>query len=365
MADRYVYVGTYTTPHTPHGGREPSRAQGIYVFRMDGASGALTQVQVVECENPSWLTLDPQRRFLYAVHEVDSGTVSAFAVDPRTGELTFLNEQPTLGADPAHLAIDPTGRWLLAANYTGGNFALLPVDSDGRVGPASDVFAPTGSGPNTARQAGPHAHQASFDLRGPFAFGADLGLDRLWSWRIGADEGKLVANGVPYIQVASGSGARHFDFHPDGRFLYVINELTNSITAFTYDAAAGSAIWIQTVSTLPADFAATSHTAEIAVHQSGKWLYGSNRGHDSIVIFALDPASGTLGDARWVPSQGRVPRGFGIDPSGTLMLVGNSVSDTVVPFSIDPSSGALTPTGAVTETPVPVAFAFGAEIGKT
>ena len=370
MPDRYVYIGTYTTPHIPHGSSEPSQARGIYVFRMHGSTGALTQIQVVESENPSWLTLDAQGRFLYAVNEVstwnnrtNSGGIGSFAVDPRSGQLTFLNDQPTLGADPAHAAVDPSGGWLAVANYTGGNFALLSLESDGRVGPVSDVFAPTGSGPNAARQAGPHAHQVSFDVHGTFSLGADLGLDRLWSWRIDRDAGKFVANGVPYVQVASGSGARHFDFHPDGRFLYVINELTNSITAFTYDAAAGTAIWIQTVSTLPADFAGTSHTAEIAVHQSGRWLYGTNRGHDSVVIFTIDPETGTLAEPRWVLSQGRVPRGFGIDPSGTLLLVGNSRSDTVVPFSIDQSSGALTPTGAVSQTPVPVTFAFGAAVG--
>jgi 6-phosphogluconolactonase len=371
MPDRYLYVGTYTVPHIPHGGSEPSRARGIYVFRMHGSTGALTQVQVVESQNPSWLALDAEARFLYAANEAitwnertNSGAVSSYAVDPATGQLTFMNDEPTLGADPAHVAIDPSGRWLVVSNYTGGNFALLPLESTGRVGPVSDVFAPTGAGPDARRQAGPHAHQASFDVRGTFALGADLGLDRLWSWRIDREAGKFVVNGVPHIQVASGSGARHFDFHPDGRFLYVINELRNSITAFTYDPAAGTGIWIQTVATLPADFSGTSHTSEIAVHQSGRWLYGTNRGHDSIVIFAIDPATGKLSDARWVPSQGRVPRGMGIDPGGTLLLVGNSVSDTVVPFSIDQSTGALAPTGAVTETPVPVAFAFGAPTGE-
>lgn len=367
--NRYVYVGTYTAPHTAPGGTKPSQARGIYVFRMDGSTGALTQVQVVDVENPSWVTLDAQGHHLYAVNEVgawkgqnNSGAVSAFSIDPVTGQLTLLNDQPTMGADSTHVSIDPSGQWLVTSNYTGGNFTLLPIQSNGQVGPLSDLFAPTGMGPNAARQEGPHAHQTRFDTAGAFAFGADLGLDRLWSWRIDANAGKFVANSVPYVQVASGSGSRHFDFHPSGKFLYVIAELANSITVFTYDAAHGTAIWLQTVTTLPADFTGSSATAEIAIHPNGRWVYGSNRGHDSIVAFAIDQTTGKLSSPSWVPTQGTVPRGFAIDPSGTLLLVGNSDADTVVPFSINQSSGALTPTGAVTQTPVPVSFAFGASI---
>src|SRR5919202_688410 len=370
MAEPYVYVGTYTAPHTPPGATAPSQARGIYVFRMDGSSGALTQVQVVETENPSWVTLDAQGRCLYAANEVggwkdhtNSGGVSAFSVDPATGRLTFLNDQPTLGAGATHTTLDPSGRWLVASNYHAGTFTLLPVERGGQVGAPSDVFAPTGSGPDRVRQEAPHAHQARFDPGGRFALGADLGLDRVWSWRVDAETGKFVANSVPSIQVASGSGARHFDFHPTGRFLYVINELVNSITAFTYDATAGTAIWLQTVPTLPAEFSGTSHTAEVMVHPSGKWLYATNRGHDSVVRFTLDQATGKLAEPGWVATQGHVPRGCGIDPSGTLLLVGNSASDSVVAFRIDQSTGALEPTGAVTHTPAPVAFAFGAEIG--
>jgi 6-phosphogluconolactonase len=368
-ANRYVYVGTYTAPHTAPGGPKPSLARGIYVFRMDGSTGALSQVQVVEVDNPSWLTLDARGRFLYAVNEVrtwkgqtNSGGVSSFSVDAASGELTFLNDQPTMGADSTHVAIDPTGRWLLTSNYTGGNFTLLPIQSNGQVGQLSNVFAPTGMGPNIARQESPHAHQARFDPGGTFGLGADLGLDRLWSWRIDGSAGKFVANRVPYIQVASGSGARHFDFHPSGKFLYVIGEMENSITAFTYDARTGTAIWLQTIATLPTNFSGASTTAEVAVHPSGRWLYGSNRGHGSIVSFGIDQATGKLASPSWVLTQGTVPRGFGIDPSGTLLLVGNSDADTVIPFSIDQSSGTLTPTGAVTQTPVPVSFAFGASL---
>jgi 6-phosphogluconolactonase len=226
----------------------------------------------------------------------------------------------------------------------------------------SDQFAPTGMGPNAARQEGPHAHETRFDPAGRFVFGADLGLDRAWSWTIDGNAGKFVSNTVPYIQVASGSGTRHMDFHPSGRFLYIIDEMVSSITAYTYDAAHGTAIWIQTVSTLPSDFTGTSTTAEIMVHPSGRFLYGSNRGHDSVVAYTIDQSTGRLSSPSWTPTQGKVPRGVAIDPSGTLLLAGNLDSDTIVPFSINQSTGALTPTGAVTNTPVPVAFAFGAAV---
>jgi 6-phosphogluconolactonase len=365
-AMRYVYVGTYTAPHTAPGGSKPSQARGVYVFRMDGSTGALTQVQVVDVENPSWVTIDPQGRYLYAVNEVETwkgqpntGAVSAFAINPTSGELTPLNDQPTMGTDSTHVSVDPSGHWVIVANYTSGSFSLLPIQSDGSLGPLSDLFAPTGMGPNADRQEGPHAHETRFDPTGHFVLGADLGLDRAWSWTIDGGAGKFMSNSVPYVQVASGSGARHMDFHPSGRFLYIICEMASAITAYSYDPMHGTAIWLQTVSTLPADFTGTSTTAEIAVHPSGRFLYGTNRGHDSVVAFTIDQASGRLSSPSWTPTQGKVPRGMAIDPSGMLLLAGNLDSDTIVPFSIDQSTGALTPTGAVTNTPVPVAFAFG------
>ena len=365
--NRYVYVGTYTAPHTAPGGTHVSTARGIYVFRMDGSNGALTQLQVLDVENPSWLAIDPSGRYLYAVNEVetwkgqpDTGAVSAFAINASNGQLTPLNDQSAMGSDTTHVTVDPTGQWVLGSNYTSGNWSLFPVQSDGSLGPLSDQFAPKGMGPDTARQEGPHAHQTRFAPDGKFVLGTDLGLDRAWCWTIA--NGKFVQNTVPYIQVASGSGSRHMDFHPSGRFYYIINEMANSINAYTYDATHGTAIWIQTVGTLPADYTGTSTTAEIAVHPSGRFLYGTNRGHDSVVSFMVDQTTGKLSSPAWSPTQGAVPRGMAIDPSGTLLFAGNLDSDTVVPFSINQSSGALTPTGAVTNTPVPVAFAFGAAI---
>jgi 6-phosphogluconolactonase len=251
---RFVYVGTYTAPNTAPGGTKPSTAVGIYVFELHPATGLLSPVQVVpDIPNPSWLTLDPQQRFLYAISEVttwngvtNSGGVTAFAIDPTTGKLSKLNDQPTMGAIAAHDVVDPTGKDLLVANYasdpnTGASFVVLPIHTDGTLAPASDIFSPSGRGPNPDRQLSPHPHQVHFDPAGRYVFGPDLGTDKIWSWTLDTTAGKLMPNPVlPYEQVASGSGPRHMDFHPSGRFVYVIDEMVSSITAFTYDSTQGT-----------------------------------------------------------------------------------------------------------------------------
>jgi 6-phosphogluconolactonase len=361
---RYVYVGTYTTKAP--GGINPSTSKGVYVFKMNGHTGGLSLVEIIELVDPSWVAVDANQSHLYVTSEVstfhnlpNNGGLTAFSINPTSGTLTKINDQPTQGAIPAHVIVDPSGRFALVANYIGANFSVFPILANGGVGTFSDVFGVTGKGPNTARQEAPHPHQTLFDPAGAFAFGPDLGTDKVWSWTLSA-AGKLTANShLPYDQVASGSGPRHMAFHPLGKFVYVIDEMVSSITAFTYDAAAGTFTWLQTVSTLPADFTGKSSTAEIIVHQSGKFVYGSNRGHNSIVGFRIDQTTGKLTVIGWTSTQGSIPRGFNIDPSGTLMLVGNQNSDTVVPFRINQSSGRLHPTGAVTHTPVPVSFAFG------
>jgi 6-phosphogluconolactonase len=364
---RYVYVGTYTAPNTAPGGEKPSTALGIYVFAMDPETGALTPVQVVpDIPNPSWLDLDPQQHFLYAVSEVstwqgvdNSGGVTAYAVDPVTGKLTRLNDQPSQGAIPAHLLVDPTGRFVLVANYIGANFTVLPILADGTLGPATDVVAVSGMGPNASRQEAPHPHEVAFDPAGHFVVGNDLGTDKVWTWTLDTTAGTLVPNALPYAQVASGSGPRHTAFHPSGHFVYVISEMVSSITAFSYDAARGACTWLQTVSTLPNHFRGTSACAEIMVHPSGRFLYGSNRGHDSIVGFSIDQATGLLDPIDWTPTGGAIPRSFGIDPSGSLLLAANQNSDSIVPFLIHPQTGKLKPTKHITSTPTPVRIAFG------
>jgi 6-phosphogluconolactonase len=363
---RFVYVGTYTAPNTAPGGKVPSTAKGIYVFKMDGRTGGLDLIQIEEhIENPSWVAVDASANHLYATSEVstwkgtaNSGGLTAHSI-AANGKIRVINDQPTLGAIPAHVIIDPSGKFALVANYIGANFSVFPIRADGGVFPASDVFAVMGHGPNTARQEAPHPHETMFDPAGTFVFGPDLGTDHVWSWTLSA-AGQLAPNAnLAAEQVASGSGPRHMSFHPSGKFVYVIDEMVSSITGFSYDATHGTFIWIQTVSTLPANFTGTSSTAEIIVHQSGKWVYGSNRGHNSIVRLVIDQTTGLLSRPDWVSTEGEIPRGFNIDPSGRLMLVGNQNSDTVVPFRISQSSGRLHPTGAVTHTPVPVSFAFG------
>ncbi|MDQ6674678.1 MAG: lactonase family protein [Chloroflexota bacterium] len=364
---RFVYVGTYTAPNTAPGGSQPSTAKGIYVFKMNGRNGRLRLVQVFDIENPSWVTVDANASHLYATSEVstwkgatNTGGVTAFAIDSATGMITRIDDQPTRGAIPAHVIVDPSGKYALVANYVGANWSVLPIRPDGGLDPATDVFGVTGHGPNLARQEAPHPHQTLFDPAGKYVFGPDLGTDNVWSWTFDAHMGKLVPNpNLDHAQVASGSGPRHLSFHPSGKFVYVVDEMASSITAFTYDAARGTFTWLQTVSTLPANFTATSTTAEIIVHPSGKFVYASNRGHNSIVGFRIDQATGKLSLIGWTSTRGAIPRGFNIDPSGRLMLVGNQNSNSVVPFRINLSSGNLQFTGGVTNTPVPVSFAFG------
>jgi 6-phosphogluconolactonase len=367
---RFVYVGTYTAPNTAPGGLVPSTAKGVYVFKMDGRTGALSLLQIFEVENPSWVAVDANATHLYATSEVTSwkgasntGGITAFAINAATGNLTAINDQPTGGSIPAHVIVDPSGKFAVVANYIGANWTVLPIRSGGGLGPVSGTFTATGHGPNPARQEAPHPHETIFDPAGVFAFGPDLGTDRVWSWTLNTTSGTLVPNSnLDHAQVASGSGPRHMSFHPSGKFVYVIDEMVSSITAFSYDATHGTFIWLQTVSTLPPDFTGTSSCAEIIVHPSGKFVYGSNRGHDSIVGFRIDQATGKLSLIGWTSTQGGFPRGFGIEPSGRLMLVGDQNSDKVVPFRINQTSGRLHPTGAVTRTPVPVSFAFGAVI---
>ena len=349
--DCLVYIGTYTR----------GRREGIYVYRMDGSSGALERAaDAVVIDDPSFVTIDPQRRYLYAVSEssevadTPSGVVSAFSIDSKTGGLTSLGRQSTGGEGPCHLTVDATGKSLLVANYGSGSVCVLPIRDDGRLGQATDFVQHQGSSADPRRQTGPHAHSVTVDAANRFVFAADLGLDQVLVYRLDADRGKLTPNDDPQVQLKPGAGPRHFDFHPNGVFAYVINELDSTITAFDYDAAAGTLSEIETVSTLPDGFAGVSHCADVHVSPSGRFLYGSNRGHDSIVIFEIDRDTGRLDYVGHEPTQGRTPRNFAIDPTGTFLLAANQDSDTVVTFRIDERTGLLDPAGHVAEVPMPV-----------
>ena len=342
-----LYVGTYTS----------GKSEGIYIYRMDQLTGELKRAGAVKSENPSFLAIDPGKRFLYAVNENPAGMVSSFRIDRQTGELSFLNQKPSAGADPCHLSVDSRSKSVLVANYTSGNVAVLPIRRGGSLGAASDVEQHEGSGPRE-QQKGPHAHCVKLDRANHHAFAADLGIDKLMIYRFNPLTGSLEPAKQPSAILHPGAGPRHFTFHPNGKYLYVINELDSSLTTFKYNAAQGTLTAFESVSTLPRDFTGISFCADIHVSKSGRFLYGSNRGHNSIVVFEIDPHSGRLKLVQHVSTEGKWPRNFTIDPTGRFLLVANQHTDNVVTFRIDAPTGRLRPTGQSTEIPTPVCLQF-------
>jgi 6-phosphogluconolactonase len=347
-----VYVGTYT---------DDGGSRGIYRFALDPASGEASEpVLAAASENPSFLALHPGGRLLYAVNETDdfggekTGAVSAFAIDSSSGDLQPLNQQPSMGAHPCHLVLDEAGKNVLVANYNGGNVTVLPLAADGRLETPSGVQPHEGSGPNPRRQEGPHAHGLALAPDGRFVFAADLGADKVFVHRFDPSAGTLEPHEPPAAALTPGSGPRHVVLHPAGKSLYAINELLSTVTVFRYDPATGALEPTQTLTTLPADFEGASSTAEIAVSPDGRFLYGSNRGHDSLAVFAVDAASGRLTPVGHVPTGGRTPRHFAIDPTGRWLLAANQRSDTVVVFRLDPESGMPAPVGEPVAVPKPV-----------
>jgi 6-phosphogluconolactonase len=353
----FVYVGTYTG----------EKSQGIYRARLDLATGRLSAPELAAtATNPSFLALAPSRTSLYAVSEVGTfgdrptGAVSAFALDGSSGALTLLNQESSGGNGPAHVSVDGTGRTVLVANYGGGSVASLPVGADGRLGPASSVVAHQGSSVHPKRQTRPYAHSIKMDPSNTFAYAADLGVDRVFIYRLDAKSSALTPATPASVPLAPGSGPRHLSFHPSGRYLYVINELALTVTVFARDAKTGGLTEVQTIGTLPAGQAVDPafSTAEVVVHPSGRFLYGSNRGHDSLVVYAIDQATGTLTLVQHEATQGRTPRGFGIDPTGRYLLAGNQRSDSLVAFRIDAATGRLAPTGQTLAIGSPVSVVF-------
>jgi 6-phosphogluconolactonase len=350
-----VYVGTYT------GGE----SKGIYRLELNPATGELKQLGATGgVTNPSFLAIHPSQRFLYAVGEVTDfdggkgGGVSALSIDPKSGELTLLNQQSSIGGGPCHLVVDKLGKNVLAANYGGGSVCVLPIGEDGRLAKASSFVQHKGSSVDPKRQEAPHAHSINLDAANRFAFAADLGLDKVLVYRFDAQQGKLTPNDPPAARVKPGSGPRHFAFHPAGRHAYVINEMSCTVTAFDYNADKGVLEPIQTIATLPRPVERGDSTAEVQVHPSGKFLYGSNRGHNSIAIFAIAPDSGKLTALGHQSTEGKMPRNFGIDPTGSFLLAANQDSGTIVVFRIDPETGKLTPTGHKIDVPKPVCVKF-------
>ena len=359
---RLVYVGAYTEPIRFGTGKIlEGKGAGIHLYTLDITNGALEPFDVATgVRNPSYLAFDPSHRFLYAVNELKeyegaaSGAVSAFAVDPANGSLTFLNQKPTHGTDPCHLMVDHEGKHVFVANFMSGSICVLPILEDGSLGGATDFVQHQGSSVDPVRQAGPHAHAVTLDVAGRFLFVPDLGLDKLVVYEFDAAAGKLRARPELWATPAPGAGPRQVAFHPKGQFAYLINELNSTITAYRYDDATGALTEVQTVPTLPADFTGTSTCAEVQVGPSGRFLYGSNRGHDSIVVFAIDEQDGTLALVGHTSSGGQIPRNFAISPDNQFLIAANQDSNNLVAFKIDPVSGQLTPTGYAIETPTPV-----------
>ncbi len=350
-----AYVGTYTGP----------KSQGIYLCRLDLKTGSLTNLGVAaETVNPTFLALHPNGHFLYAANEISKwngrsgGSVSAYVIEPETGKLTLLNQQSSVGAGPAHLTVDRAGKNVLVANYGGGSVAALPIKADGSLAESSSFIQHAGSSADAQRQKEPHAHSINVAPDNRFAFAADLGLDKVLVYRLDAKTGTLTPNDPPFTAVKPGSGPRHFAFHPSGRYAYVINEMLSTVIAFSYDASRGVLTELQTLPTLPENFTGKSSTAEVQVHPSGKFLYGSNRGHDSIAVFAINERTGKLTFVEHQSTQGKTPRNFAIDPTGAYLLAENQGSDNVVVFRIDPKTGRLQPTGNVSQVPAPVCIKF-------
>ncbi len=361
-----VFVGTYTTK---------TESKGIYGYEFDADSGKLTPRGVAaETPDPSWVAVHPSGKYVYAANEAGkASTVSAFAVDARSGKLTLLNQIPSLGEDPCYLSFDKTGKYLLVANYSSGTIAVFPILADGRLGEHTALVKDQGAtGPNKERQEAPHAHWIEATAHNHFVYVADLGLDRVLIYKFDATKGSLTPGEPLPLKAAPdkgvaldpfsatlnpGAGPRHVAFDPAGKFMYVLGELQSTVTVFANDAQETYRS-VQQISTLPKGFAGRNDAAEIAVHPNGKFLYASNRGHESIAIFAIDAAKGTLTFVAHALTGGKEPRHFAIDPSGKYLLAENQFSNNIVVFKIDPGTGGLTPTGQVVEVPSPVDVAF-------
>jgi 6-phosphogluconolactonase (cycloisomerase 2 family) len=349
----FAYVGAFTTPE------RKARGDGINVYRMDPASGGLAHVQLVpNLVNPSFLALDREQRHLYSVH-ADLDEVSAYAIDKESGQLTPLNRQSCGGKNPVHLAIDPSGRFIVTANYGAGSVGVLPIGKDGALGQRTDLASLPGEpGPHRKEQASSHPHDAPFDRAGRFILMPDKRHDRVFVFRLDGASGKLTPNDPPFVATREGAGPRHIAFHPAMPYAYVINELDSTVTTYRYDGERGVLQPMQVVPSTPASFTGNNTGSEAAAAPSGRFVYGSNRGHDSIVIFAVDSAGGTLTPVGWEPTQGKTPRFFALDPSANFLYAANQDSDTIVTFRVDQATGKLTATGQIIKVGSPVSIVF-------
>ncbi|MDB5105056.1 MAG: 6-phosphogluconolactonase [Fibrobacteres bacterium] len=353
MAQMHVYVGTYTS----NGG------EGIYLYSLDTGTGALRLLKIMAgVVNPSFLAIEPGGRYLYSVNEVDAyygrpeGALSAFAIEPGTGELRFLNQQPSQGASPCHLSLDHTGRYLFVANYGGGSVAAFPLQSDGSLASAASHIRHQGSGPNRERQEGPHAHCILPDPFNRHVLAVDLGLDRVLSYAFDPERGALRPAAAAGAETKPGSGPRHMAFHPNGKWAYVVHELESRVSRFLYNGMTGALAELESLPSLPPQAAVEgeNYGAGIQVDPKGRFLYVSNRGHDSIAHFRIDPENGSLGFAGCASTKGRFPRHFSLDPGGRFLLAANQRSDSLTVFRVDDATGNLEDTDQAVSVPAPV-----------
>ena len=347
-----AYVGGYTSKD------RDGRGDGINVYRVDEGSGAWSHVQRLgDLVNPSWLTLHRWRPVLYSAHGQEQ-EATAYSIDPGSGRLAVLNRQPTQGKNGVRLGIEASDRYLVCANYSSGTVAVLPIEPDGSLGALRDLVPLTGkTGPHPTEQTSAHQHDVAFDPRGRFCLIPDKGLDAIFVFRV--DEGgKLVPGAPASVAARPGAGPRHAGFHPTAPFAFVLNELDSTLTAYRFDAETGALEPRQTLTTLPPGWNGRNTTSEIAVAPSGRFVYASNRGHDSVVVFAVEPGTGALSPVAWEPTQGKTPRFIGLDPAGATLYAANQDSDTIVAFRVDRPSGTLTPSGTVVPVGSPSTIVF-------
>ncbi len=350
-----VYVGTYTR----------GESKGIYSFVLDTASGTLSSEGLAgEVENPSFLAIHPSNNYLYACGELSkfkdqaSGALTAFKIDAATGKLERLNDAIAGGTSTCHVNISRNGRYAVVANYGTGSCAAFAIGPDGRLGERTAFFQHQGSSVDAGRQKGPHAHSVNFDRQNRHVIVADLGLDQVLVYKFDPNTGAMSPNDPPFAKVKPGSGPRHFSFHPSGKYAYVINEMACTVTGFRWDARKGTLEEIETVPTLPVPVQKSYSTAEVVAHPSGRFLYGSNRGHNTIAVFQIDQNTGKLTTVEHKSTKGEIPRNFAIDPTGQFLIAANQNSSTIVNFRINPASGALEQVGEPHAAPFPVCVRY-------
>jgi 6-phosphogluconolactonase len=357
LSAQIMYVGTYTAPQ--------SDSKGIYAYRFDAKTGKMTPLgMVAETPNPTFLAVHPNGKYLYAINEINTfegkpaGSVSAYSIDKASGKLTPLNTVSSASPGPCHVVVDATGKAVLVANYAGGSFASFPVQADGRLGEAASFFQLTGSGPDKTRQEAAHGHSVVLTKNNKFMLGGDLGTDKVMIYKLDPATAKITPNTPPYASIKPGSGPRHLVISPDQKHVYVLSEMASTITTFTFNPDTAEMKDINTISTLPEDFKGQSTTAEIMIDSKGKYLYASNRGHDSIAVFSLDPKTALPSRIQVVSSGGSIPRAFVLDPSGNYIVAGNQKTNNVQVLKIDHATGKLSPVGDKVDVGAPVTFAF-------